>query len=58
MEVKDISIKNMKTEDFKDNAYLEKYVEELRKGGVNVVVGVLDDIINWKKVKRNDLRNS
>lgn len=47
MEVKDISIKNMKTEDFKDNAYLEKYVEELRKGGVNVVVGVLDDIINW-----------
>ena len=47
MEVKDISIKNMKTEDFKDNAYLEKYVEELRQGGVNVVVGVLDDIINW-----------
>ena len=38
MEVKDISIKNMKTEDFKDNAYLEKYVEELRQGGVNVVV--------------------
>lgn len=47
MEVKDIKIKNMKTEDFKDNAYLEKYVEELQKGGVNVVVGVLDDIINW-----------
>lgn len=47
MEVKDIKIKNMKTEDFNDNAYLEKYVEELRKGGVNVVVGALDDIINW-----------
>jgi NADH-quinone oxidoreductase subunit B len=47
MEVKNIKIKNMKTEDFNDNEYLEKYVEELKKGGVNVAVGVLDDLINW-----------
>lgn len=32
---------------FNDNEYLEKYVEELHKGGVNVVVGCLEDIINW-----------
>jgi NADH-quinone oxidoreductase subunit B len=47
MEVKNIKIKNMKTDDFNDNEYLEKYVEELKKGGVNVAVGVLDDLINW-----------
>ena len=46
-EVKDIYNRNMKTEDFNDNQYLEKYVEEHQKGGVNVVVGVLDDFINW-----------
>ena len=37
----------MKYEDFKDNASLEKMVEELRANGTNVVVGVLDDVINW-----------
>ena len=47
MEVKKIKIKNMKHEDFNDNEYLEKYVEELRANGVNIVVGTLNDIINW-----------
>jgi NADH-quinone oxidoreductase subunit B len=47
MEVKDIYIRNMKHEDFNDNEYLEKYVEELQKNGVNIVVGKLDDLINW-----------
>ena len=37
----------MKYEDFKDNESLEKMVEELRANGTNVVVGVLDDVINW-----------
>lgn len=37
----------MKYEDFKDNESLEKMVEELRVNGTNVVVGVLDDVINW-----------
>lgn len=37
----------MRYEDFKDNGYLEKYVEELQRNGTNVVVGKLNDIINW-----------
>ena len=37
----------MKYEDFKDNESLEKMVEELRANGTNVVMGVLDDVINW-----------
>jgi len=47
MEVKDIDIKGIKYEDFNDNEYLEKYLEELRASGVNVVLGKLDDMINW-----------
>ena len=47
MEVKNIKIKNMTTADFKDNEYLEQYVEQLREGGVNVAIAKLDDIINW-----------
>ncbi len=47
MEIKNIKIKGIKNDEFKDNEYLEKYVEELRANGVNVMVGVLDDIINW-----------
>ena len=40
-------IKDMRYEDFNDNEYLEKYVEELRRGGTNVVVAKINDIINW-----------
>ena len=47
MEVKNIKIKGIRHDEFKDNEYLEKYVEELRANGVGVVTGVLDDIINW-----------
>jgi NADH-quinone oxidoreductase subunit B len=47
MEVGKIKIKNMKNEDFKDNEYLEKYVEELKSNGINIAVAKLDDIINW-----------
>ena len=47
MEVKKIYIKGIPNEEFKDNEYLEQYAEELREGGVPVVVGVLDDLINW-----------
>ena len=47
MGVKDIKIKNMKTEDFKENEYLEEYVRELRANGVNIVISKLDDLINW-----------
>jgi NADH-quinone oxidoreductase subunit B len=47
MEVKNIKIKGIPNEEFKDNEYLEQYVQELRANGVGVVTGVLDDIINW-----------
>jgi len=47
MEVKNIKIKGIPNEEFKDTEYLEKYVEELRANGVGVITGVLDDIINW-----------
>ncbi|MFA6778840.1 MAG: NADH-quinone oxidoreductase subunit B [Paludibacteraceae bacterium] len=47
MEVKDIYIRNMKTEDFNDNEYLEKYIAELRQNGMNVICEKLDDVINW-----------
>lgn len=47
MEVKKIKIKGIKHDEFKDNEYLEKYVEELQANGVGVMTGVLDDLINW-----------
>ncbi len=47
MEVKDIHIKGIPNEEFKDNEYLENYVEELQANGVGIVVGKLDDLINW-----------
>ncbi len=47
MEVKNIYIKGIPNEEFKDNEYLENYVEELRANGVPIVVGALDDLINW-----------
>lgn len=40
-------IKDMRYEDFNDNEYLEKYVEELRQGGANVAIAKFNDIINW-----------
>ncbi|GHV61610.1 NADH-quinone oxidoreductase subunit B [Bacteroidia bacterium] len=47
MEVKKVHIKGIPYADFKDNEYLENYVEEINKAGVPLVVGVLDDLINW-----------
>lgn len=40
-------IKNIPYEEFNDNQYLESYVEELKAGGVNVVLSTLDQVINW-----------
>ena len=37
----------MKYEDFNDNETLENMVRELNANGVNVIAGVLDDVINW-----------
>ena len=43
----EINIKSMNYDDFKDNDSLEALVAELNKNGTNVMVGVLDDVINW-----------
>ena len=40
-------IKSIAYEEFKDNETLEQLVEQLNQGGTNVVVGVLDDLIDW-----------
>lgn len=46
--MKNIKIKGIRKEEFKDNEYLEKfYVEELQKNGSNVFIGALDDLLNW-----------
>lgn len=37
----------MKYEDFNDNETLENMVRELNANGTNVLVGILDDVINW-----------
>ncbi|WP_297448463.1 NADH-quinone oxidoreductase subunit B [uncultured Alistipes sp.] len=43
MEIKGVNIKSMKYDAFNDN----EYIEQLRANGVNVVVGKLDQLINW-----------
>ena len=55
MEVRKPKIKSMKYEDFTDNEYLEKMIEELRANGTNVVMGCLDEVINWGR--SNSLRS-
>jgi NADH-quinone oxidoreductase subunit B len=47
VEVNKLKIKSMKNEDFHDNEYLENLVNELNANGRNVIVGCLDDLINW-----------
>ncbi len=47
MEIKDIYIKGIPQEEFKDNETLEQYLEVLKDNGSPVWVGALDDIINW-----------
>ena len=47
MEIKKPVIKSIPYDEFKNNDYLENLVKELREGGTNVVVGCLDEGINW-----------
>ena len=47
MEVRKPKIKSIPYAEFNDNEGLGKIVEELHEGGVNVVTGNLDQIINW-----------
>ena len=47
MEMKKPVIKSIPYEEFKDNETLEALIKELNKERTNVVVGALDDLINW-----------
>ena len=47
MDIKNAKIKALPTEDFKDNETLQSYIDELNANGTNVVVGKLDEMINW-----------
>lgn len=47
MEMKKPVIKSIPYEEFKDNDTLEALIKELNKERTNVVVGALDDLINW-----------
>ena len=47
MEVKKPTIKSIPYEDFKNNEYLENMVKQLNESGTKVLVGCLDDLINW-----------
>ncbi len=40
-------IRSMEYEEFKNNDYLEKMMEELRANGTNVVLTSLDQLIDW-----------
>lgn len=41
------AIKSIPYEEFKDNETLEALIEEINKERTNVIVGKLDDLINW-----------
>ena len=47
MERKKPIIKGIPYEEWKNNEYLEDMVRQLNENGTNVVVGCLDDLINW-----------
>ncbi|VBB48169.1 NADH-quinone oxidoreductase subunit B [uncultured Paludibacter sp.] len=47
MDVKKIKIKGIPSEEFKDNDSLQKHIDELNANGTNVIVGNLDQMINW-----------
>ena len=47
MEIKKPVIESIPYEEFKNNEYLEDMVKQLNEGGANVMLGCLDDLINW-----------
>ena len=47
MEVRKPTIKSIPYDEWKDNGTLEKMADELNEGGVNLVLGNLDQLINW-----------
>lgn len=47
MDVKKIKIKDIPSDQFKDNDTLQKHIDELNANGTNIIVGNLDQMINW-----------
>lgn len=47
MDVKKIKIKDIPSDQFKDNDTLQQHIDELNANGSNVLVGSLDQMINW-----------
>lgn len=47
MEVRKPHIKSIPYDEWKDNDTLQKLTDELNEGGVNVVLGSLDQAVNW-----------
>lgn len=47
MEVNDVKIKAFPADEFKDNDTLQRYIDELKEAGGSVIVGKLDQLINW-----------
>lgn len=45
--IKKPKIKSIPYDDFKDNETYEKLVQQLNENGTNVIVGALDDLIDW-----------
>ena len=47
MEVKQVTAQGMPYEAWKDNEYIESLVKKLNESGANIIVGSLDQLINW-----------
>ena len=47
MEIKRPEIKSIPYEEFKDNDTLEAMIAQINKERTNVLLGKLDDLINW-----------
>ena len=45
MEVKKPAIRSMKYDEFKNNDYLQRMVDELNRDGAGVVIGTVDQLI-------------
>ncbi|MDE5785346.1 MAG: NADH-quinone oxidoreductase subunit B [Duncaniella sp.] len=47
MEMKQVTAQGMPYEAWKDNEYIESLVKKLNENGANIIVGSLDNLINW-----------
>lgn len=43
----EVTAQGMPYSEWKDNEYIESLVKELKDNGTNVIVGTLDNVINW-----------